>query len=85
MADHILGAYAEDIQVRTTGLEGGNRTGYKVEVHEVRPGPIYQDKNVAVKAFLVKHGSWKEALGYRFDASGKSIVVSGDTAPALNR
>jgi ribonuclease BN (tRNA processing enzyme) len=30
----------------------------------------------------VKHGSWKEALGYRFDAGGKSIVVSGDTAPA---
>ena len=82
MADHILEAYQEDIRVRTTGLENGNRTGYKVEAHEVRPGTVYQDENVTVKALQVKHGSWKEALGYRFDADSKSIVISGDTSPA---
>jgi len=82
MAAHILEAFKEDIQVRTTGLERGNTTGYKVDAHDVQPGNVYQDGNVSVKAFLVKHGSWKEALGYRFDAEGKSIVVSGDTAPA---
>ena len=82
MAAHILEAFKEDIQVRTTGLESGDTTGYKVDGHDVQPGNIYQDGNVSVKAFLVKHGSWKEALGYRFDAGGKSIVVSGDTAPA---
>lgn len=82
MAAHILDAYKEDIHVRTTGLEGGNTTGYKVETHDIQPGNIYKDENVSVKAFLVKHGSWKEALGYRFDAGSKSIVVSGDTSPA---
>jgi ribonuclease BN (tRNA processing enzyme) len=82
MAAHILEAFKEDIQVRTTGLEDGNTTGYKVDAHDVQPGNIYQDGNVNVRAILVKHGSWKEALGYRFDAGGKSIVVSGDTAPA---
>jgi ribonuclease BN (tRNA processing enzyme) len=82
MAGHILEAYAEDIQVRTTGLEGGNTTGNKVEAHDIQPGMIYHDENVTVKAFLVKHGSWKQALGYRFDADGKSVVVSGDTSPA---
>lgn len=82
MAAHIQEAYKEDVQVRTTGLEGGNTTGYKVDAHDVQPGVVYQDPNVSVRAFLVKHGSWKEALGYRFDAGGKSIVVSGDTAPA---
>jgi ribonuclease BN (tRNA processing enzyme) len=82
MAVHILEAYKEDILVRTTGLEGGNATGYKVDAHDVQPGNVYQDRNISVKAFLVKHGSWKEALGYRFDAGGKSIVISGDTAPA---
>jgi ribonuclease BN (tRNA processing enzyme) len=82
MVAHILEAFREDIRVRTTGLEGGNMTGYKVEAHDVQPGNIYQDDNVSVKAFLIKHGSWKEALGYRFDTVGKSIVVSGDTAPA---
>ncbi len=82
MSSHILEAFKEDIQVRTTGLESGNTTGYKVEAHDVQPGNVYQDGNVSVKAFPVKHGSWKEALGYRFDTGGKSIVVSGDTAPA---
>ena len=82
MAAHILEAFKEDIHIRTTGLEGGNTTGYKVDGHDVEAGNIYQDANVTVKAFLVKHGSWKEALGYRFDAAGKSIVVSGDTSPA---
>jgi ribonuclease BN (tRNA processing enzyme) len=82
MSAHILEAFKEDIQVRTSGLEHGNMTGYKVDAHDVQPGTVYQDGNVSVKAFLVKHGSWKEALGYRFEAGGKSIVVSGDTSPA---
>ncbi len=82
MAARILEAFKEDIQVRTMGLESANTTGYKVDAHDVQPGNVYQDSNVAIKAFLVKHGSWKEALGYRFDAGGKSIVVSGDTSPA---
>ncbi|HTR46556.1 MAG TPA: MBL fold metallo-hydrolase [Verrucomicrobiae bacterium] len=82
MADNILKAYAEDIHIRTTGLEQGNLTGYRVNGHDVQPGVIYQDANVKVTAFAVKHGSWPLALGYRFDAGGKSIVYSGDTAPA---
>jgi len=82
MADNILKAYAEDIHIRTTGLEQANLTGYKVNAHEVQPGVAYQDANVKVTAFAVRHGSWPLALGYRFDAGGKSIVISGDTAPA---
>jgi len=82
MAENILKAYAEDIHIRTTGLEQGNPTGYKVNSHETKPGEAYQDANVKVTAFAVRHGSWPLALGYRFDAAGKSIVVSGDTSPA---
>jgi ribonuclease BN (tRNA processing enzyme) len=82
MAEHILEAYREDIQVRTTGLEDENTTGYKILAHEIRPGIVYQDENVVVKAFAVKHGNWKEALGYRFEVGRKSVVVSGDTSPS---
>ncbi len=81
MTSHILKAWQQDIQVRTTGLEEANHTGYRVEVHEISPGVIYQDQNVKVTAFLVKHGSWKQAFGYRFDTPDRSIVLSGDTAP----
>jgi len=82
MAENILKAYAEDIHVRTTGLEHANLTGHNVNAHEIKPGVVFQDANVKVTAFAVRHGSWPLALGYRFDASGKSIVYSGDTAPA---
>jgi len=82
MTDHLLAAYSEDIDIRTNGLEHGNRTGYKVNAHEIKPGVIYKDDNVTVKAFLVHHGSWKEAYGYRFETPGKVIVLSGDCAPS---
>jgi ribonuclease BN (tRNA processing enzyme) len=42
---------------------------------------VYQDDNVTVSAFPVKHGSWKYAFGYRFDTKDRRIVISGDTAP----
>ena len=82
MAENILKAYGEDIHIRITGLEQANETGYKVNAHEIKPGVVYQDSNIKVTAFAVRHGTWPLALGYRFDAAGKSIVFSGDTAPA---
>lgn len=81
MTEHIEKAWEKDIYVRTHGLEQANRTGYKVLVHEISPGVVYRDENVTVTAFLVKHGSWDQAFGYRFDTKDRSIVLSGDTAP----
>lgn len=81
MTKHIEAAWAKDIEVRTEGLEHGNRTGYLVDVHEIEPGVVYKDENVTVTAFPVKHGSWDESLGYRFDTANRSIVISGDTRP----
>ena len=77
----ILRAYREDIDLRIHGLERGDSTAYRVLVHEVKPGLVYRDSNVTVTAFRVPHGSWRSALGYRIDARGRSIVVSGDTGP----
>ena len=82
MADNIEKAYAEDIYIRTHAPNPLSETGHEVVVHEIQPGVVYSDDNVKVTAFAVRHGIWKEALGYRFDAGGKSIVISGDTAPA---
>lgn len=80
MADHIEKAYREDIQIRLHGGEPSNPTGYKVAVHEIhQPGTVYRDSNVVVTAFRVPHGAWRDAYGYRFDAGGRSIVISGDT------
>jgi ribonuclease BN (tRNA processing enzyme) len=84
MVTHILEAYQEDIRLRVYGLEHGNWAAYHVIVHEIKPGVVYRDSNVTVTAFPVHHGSWPEALGYRFDARGRSIVISGDEAPPLD-
>jgi ribonuclease BN (tRNA processing enzyme) len=78
MTTHILQAYKEDREIRIDGLEKGNAEGYQVNVHEVTPGIVYKDSNVIVKAFRVKHGSWPEAFGFRFETPDKVIVISGD-------
>jgi ribonuclease BN (tRNA processing enzyme) len=81
MTSHVEKAWAEDIRIRRQGLEQANATGYKVNVHEIRPGVVYRDENVTVTAFPVNHGIWKEAYGYIFQTRDRKIVLSGDTAP----
>jgi ribonuclease BN (tRNA processing enzyme) len=82
MTRHILKAYQQDMDVRIKGLERGNPEAYKVNAHEIKPGVVYQDQNVTVKAFLVRHGSWKHAYGFRFETPDRTIVVSGDCGPS---
>jgi len=81
MIDHVQQAWQEDVRLRLDGLEPANDLGWRVEVHEIAPGVIYTDDNVRVTAIPVKHGTWKHAYAYRFDARGRSIVISGDTTP----
>jgi ribonuclease Z len=82
MTDNIIKAYAEDINIRLRGLEPSKPRGYVVNVHEIKTGVIYRDENVTVKAFAVKHGSWKSALGFRFETPDRAIVISGDCSPS---
>jgi ribonuclease BN (tRNA processing enzyme) len=84
MTEHILDAYREDINIRLNGGEPSNKTGYKVMAHEIKPGVVYKDANVTVKAFRVEHGSWPEAYGYRFETADRTIVISGDTRPSAS-
>lgn len=56
-----------------------------VHAHELsQGGPVMQDENVKVTAAIVRHPPVVPALGYRFDARDRSIVISGDTAPSDN-
>jgi ribonuclease BN (tRNA processing enzyme) len=79
MVHHLAAAYAEDIRIRLYGGEPSNKTGYHTIAHEIRPGVVYQDSNVTVRAFAVEHGTWPHAYGYRFETRDRVIVVSGDT------
>jgi ribonuclease BN (tRNA processing enzyme) len=80
MTTHVLEAWKRDIEIRTTGME--QREALVVRAHDVKPGVAYKDDRVTVTAFRVPHGQWPQALGYRFDTPGRSIVISGDTSPS---
>jgi ribonuclease BN (tRNA processing enzyme) len=83
MTDRLKDAYAADIKVRSEGSEGLGRRPLDVRVHEIADaGEIYRDANIKVTALNVPHGSWPQAFGYSIDAGGRSIVISGDTAPS---
>jgi ribonuclease BN (tRNA processing enzyme) len=84
MMEHVGRAWAEDVRVRLDGLEprDANRDAYRPVVREVEPGLVYEDDLVRIQAIAVPHGSWEHAYAYRFEGPDRTIVVSGDTAPA---
>lgn len=82
MTDHLLAAWAEDIEVRIEGLERELPDAYQVAVHEITPGLVFDSAGVRVTAFPVRHGNWEWAFGYRIDTPDRSVVISGDTGPS---
>lgn len=82
MTDHVLRAWAEDVDVRLHDLEPAKPAGYTVRAHEVTAGVVFRDERVTVRAFAVPHGAWKHSYAYRFDTPDRSIVVSGDSGPS---
>jgi ribonuclease Z len=82
MIDHILQAWAIDIRIRTEGLEREPAGGEQVTVRVVGPGVVYDSAGVTVTAIPVPHGDFPDSYGYRIDAPGRVIVLSGDTAPS---
>jgi len=82
MVNRILDAYEVDRNTRIEGLEHSNQTGWKVNVHEIKPGVVFKDGNVTVTAFPVRHGTIA-AFGYRVATADRTIVLSGDTAPTF--
>jgi ribonuclease BN (tRNA processing enzyme) len=80
MTEHLRAAYREDIEIRTKGIE--HRQPLIVRAHDVKPGVVYKDALVTVKAFAVAHGEWPQAFGYRFETPDRTIVISGDTSPS---
>lgn len=70
--------YAEDINYRLDegGFSGTSIT--RMNVKEVGPGVIFDDRDLTVTATEALHTF--HDLAYRFDHSGRSVVFTGDTA-----
>ena len=78
----LLEAWSEDIEIRVKGLERENSEWLAVDAREIGAGVVYDRDGVRVTAARVRHGNWPEAFAFRFDAFGRSITISGDTAPS---
>lgn len=82
MTNHLLAAFSEDIAIRTNGLEHEVPGGYRVNVHEIQAGVVYERNGVRITAIAVHHGTWRQAFGYRINTPDRSIVISGDASPS---
>jgi ribonuclease Z len=76
--------YAADTHIRRDLVERLPGAGATIRAHEIEEGMVYEDAAVRITAFVVDHRPVEPAFGYRFDARGKSIVISGDTRPSEN-
>ncbi len=82
MVGHLTAAFAADIDSRERGLEPPKGDWWRARGHDIGPGVVHRDSAVVVRAFAVPHANWPLALGYRFEAGGRSIVISGDARPS---
>ena len=69
--------YAHDLEHRVNPVF--KREYLDIDVHEIAPGVVYDDGGVKVTAFPVEHDDGNPAFGYRIDAAGRSVLLSGDT------
>lgn len=78
------GAFKVDLSARSAyKLRKANIDAVRPIITEVSPGIIYQDEDVRIRAEWVEHipRDVTECFGVRFEAEGKVIAFSGDTAP----
>jgi ribonuclease Z len=86
-------AYALDREYRTAhhgtevmnparGLMEAKR--FEVVESEEKGTVVLEEDGLVVRAFLVNHEPIEPAVGYRFEYRGRSVVISGDTAPSAS-
>jgi ribonuclease Z len=80
--DKLLDWLRLDIDIRREHMQ--ERQPPEVRVTEIEEGTVLEREGLRVSAFLVEHDPVKPAYGYRFDAEGRSVVISGDTRPCEN-
>jgi ribonuclease Z len=85
VADGILQFYGPDIHIRRDLTEKLPAEGAGIETHVIEEGVVCKiPDQVRVTAFAVNHHPVEPAFGFRFDAGGRSIVITGDTRPNPN-
>jgi ribonuclease Z len=89
IVDGFNTAYAQDNRYRTAhhGAAiappgGAGAIARPFAIPGAKPVPIYAKAGLTIAAFAVDHSPVEPAIGCRIDYKGRSIVISGDTAPS---
>ena len=77
MTEHIEKAWSYDVEIRSHAPENINPAMAKLIGVDVDTGVVYEENGVRVTAIKADHGPVL-SLGYRIDAGGHSVVLSGD-------
>jgi ribonuclease Z len=79
-------AYALDDGYRTAhhGAQMLPPDAVALAAHPTMPGTVLDKDGLKITAIVVHHPPATPAYGYRFDFAGRSVVISGDTAPDEN-
>lgn len=83
MISHLEKAFAFDIRGRVHDNHSVP-DGVTIAPKDIQEGTVFETSGVKVAAFTVDHGPVKPAFGYRIDAGGRVVVISGDTRPSEN-
>ncbi len=83
--DGLLELWRPEFEQRIAHEKRASIAALTVEVTEFTEGEIWRQGDVSVRAVKVEHSPIKNAVGFIFQAAGKKLAFSGDTAycPAL--
>lgn len=82
MANGMVAMTAPDTRFRLNSIQPKQRDdAWSVDTHVIEQGGIvFEGDGIVIEAFVVPHGEFKPAFGYKIITDDKSIVISGDTA-----
>ena len=83
--DGLLEFWRPEFEQRIAHEKRPSTLALQVEVQEIEDGEIVSHADMRVRAVRVEHSPIKNAFGFVFEAAGRKLAFSGDTAfcPAL--
>ena len=79
--DSTMALWRAELDQRIAHELRPNTIALEVEVTEFAEGEVMALDGVVVTAFAVDHRPVRDAFGFAFEADGRRLVFSGDTAP----
>ncbi len=86
MMRHMRAAFSRDIAFRLEDRLPATDAGIAADFHDLPAGGglVFDANGIRVTAFPVDHATVAPAYGYRIEAGGRVIVISGDTTQSAD-